>query len=199
MIQIKILIVGQLQTNCYLLIGTETKKCIIIDPGDDAEYIERVISSDNLKPVLIIATHGHFDHILAVTELKLAYKIPFFMSKKDNFILNRLESTLIYFKNYDYKLIKPEINRDLDKINKIKLEDHLIRIIKIPGHTPGSICIYIKNINSAITGDLIFKDGLGRYDFKYGSEKDLKKSIRKIILLGNKVRIYPGHGDNFKI
>ena len=78
MISVKRLPVGQLQTNCYIV--KEVGKCVIIDPGDDADYIQRIIADENLIPTKIIATHGHFDHILAVYELKLAYNIPFLMS-----------------------------------------------------------------------------------------------------------------------
>src|SRR3990172_979126 len=91
MITVKRLSVGQLQTNCYLV--KEVGKCVIIDPGDDADYIQRIIADENLIPTKIIATHGHFDHILAVYELKLAYNIPFLMSKYDEFLLKRMSSS----------------------------------------------------------------------------------------------------------
>ena len=75
--KIERLIVGQLQTNCYLVWDRTTRQGIIIDPGDDAEYILNRIRDLEMKPLYILATHGHFDHVLAVFELKLAFKIPF--------------------------------------------------------------------------------------------------------------------------
>src|SRR3989344_5632855 len=91
MISIKRLQVGQLKTNCYLVI--EDDKCVIIDPGDDADYIQRIITDEGVKPIKIIATHGHYDHILAVAELKLAYGVPFLMHKADEFLLARMQSS----------------------------------------------------------------------------------------------------------
>ena len=85
--EIEKLIVGQLQTNCYLVWDKKTREGIIIDPGDDAEYIISRIKDLEIKPQMILATHGHFDHVLAVLELKLAFKIPFLLHRKDLFLV----------------------------------------------------------------------------------------------------------------
>ena len=92
---------GQLQTNCYLVSCPKTKEAAVIDPGDDGDFIIRRISDLGLKPKLILATHGHFDHVLAVVELKLAFNIPFLVHKKDLFLLERLRKTAEYFLGYD--------------------------------------------------------------------------------------------------
>jgi glyoxylase-like metal-dependent hydrolase (beta-lactamase superfamily II) len=88
--------VGELKANCYLVYDLKTKECVIIDPGDEAEFIETKILENNLKPILAISTHGHFDHTLASLELKLAYKIPFLINKKDKFLITRADSSADY-------------------------------------------------------------------------------------------------------
>lgn len=94
---VKRLVVGQLQTNCYLVFDERDNQTIIIDPGDDADYITRILTDLELKPTKIIATHGHYDHILGVTELKLAYNLPFLMNKKDEFLLSRQGTSALHF------------------------------------------------------------------------------------------------------
>ncbi len=101
------LIVGQLQTNCYLLSDLLTKECFIIDPGDEADFIIGKIISLGLRPKMILATHGHFDHVLAATELKLAFNIPFSLHKKDLFILKRMRQTAKYFTGLDFCGLHP--------------------------------------------------------------------------------------------
>jgi len=185
------LIVGQLATNCYLIFD-ESKKTIIIDPGDDGDYIIQKITELNLTPKFIIATHGHFDHILAATEIKFAYNIPFLMHKNDLFLLKHAPESAKYFLGLN---IDPIINPnpfirqgDLIKIGRMK-----IKVMETPGHTPGGISLYINNY--LFSGDVIFADGVGRTDFKYSSKKDLNKSIKKLHKLPLKTIIYPGHGE----
>ncbi len=89
--------VGQLATNCYLVI--DGKETLIIDPGDDADYIQRILNDEEVSLSKIIATHAHYDHILAATELKLAYKIPFMMHQKDEFLLKEMAKSAKYFSN----------------------------------------------------------------------------------------------------
>src|SRR3989344_8716694 len=90
------LVVGQLSTNCYLL-SNKKGEGIIIDPGDDAEYIKQKLIDYEIIPFYIIATHGHFDHLLAALELKLTYKIPLLMNEKDKFLLARMQSSANFF------------------------------------------------------------------------------------------------------
>lgn len=197
MIHIRCLPVGQLKTNCYLVI--EDEKCAIIDPGDDADYIQRIIADERVKPIKIIATHGHYDHILAADELKLAYGIPFLMHKKDEFLLSRMNASAKRFSK-----IKsgppPSVDKYLKDRETLVIYHLAFNIIHTPGHTPGSITLYSKEGKFALTGDLIFAGGgVGRTDFAYSSSADLKKSIAKILKLPSKTKVYSGHGDETTI
>ena len=93
--------VGPLQTNCYLASCPKTKEAIIIDPGDSGDFISQKILDLKLQPKVIVATHGHVDHIVAVIELKLAFNIPFLVHKKDLFLLKRTKETIEYFLGFN--------------------------------------------------------------------------------------------------
>ncbi len=196
---IKKLVVGQLQTNCYLVFDRSTSKAIIIDPGDDVDYIFQTIADLNLKPIKIIATHGHFDHLLAVKELKLAYKIPFLMHKKDEVFLKRMRRSCKFFNNFDPGP-PPKVDKYLKEKDKLTIGHQSLDIIATPGHTPGSLSLYSNEANILFVGDLIFAgNGVGRTDSPYASQTDLKKSIKKILKLPKNTAVYSGHGQDFSL
>lgn len=185
------LVVGSLQTNCYLVWDEETKKSVIVDPGDDSQFIIQRILDLDLQPQLIIATHGHFDHVLGATELKLCLKIPLFLHQNDLFLFKRAQKTSQYFTKVDGD---PTLSVDsyTKAGQKISLGTTNFKIIETPGHTPGSISIVGEK--AVFSGDVIFLDGYGRTDYSYASEKDLEKSVKKILKLPYETIIYPGHG-----
>jgi hydroxyacylglutathione hydrolase len=189
--------VGELKVNCYLIYNPKTRNCIILDPGDEAEFIERKISENDLTPLFIIATHGHFDHVLASLELKLAYNIPFLISKKDKFLVSRADKSANYFgSNSDNLKVLPD--KFLESLNEITLDQEKLKIIKSPGHTPGSVSFYSSSNKMIFIGDLFFADGsIGRYDFKYGDKQQLQDSIRRLSKLPDDVMVYSGHGPEF--
>lgn len=192
---VKTLVVGQLQTNCYLIIDRKVKKALIIDPGDDADYITRIILDEKLIPQKIIATHGHFDHILGVSELKLNFNIPFLINQKDFFLVDDMVKRTKYYLS-DVTPIPPSIDKFLANDEIIDFGSYQIRIIETPGHTPGSICLFLKEKNILFTGDTLFAGGgVGRTDFSYSSSFDLQKSLKKIFKLPINTLIYPGHGS----
>lgn len=196
LIKIETLIVGQMQTNCYLVWEEKQRNCLIIDPGDDADFIISRLSALNLKPQAILATHGHFDHILGVQELKLAYNIPFYLHKKDLGILKRMAKTAKYFTNLE---VDPpaQVDHFLYEGQLITVGDHKLQVKSTPGHTQGSIS-FILNDNKQkyiFCGDLLFKNGgQGRTDLEGGDYHQLRQSIKKILKFSPKTIIYPGHG-----
>jgi hydroxyacylglutathione hydrolase len=194
-IGVKKLVVGQLETNCYLVFDSKTRKAIIIDPGDDADYIIRILSDLEVKPLKIVATHGHLDHILAVTELKLAYNIPFLIHRADEFLLKRVRPTTKHFLGTEADPTLP-VDDYLKEGDKLAIDNCELKIITTPGHTPGSVSLYSKKAGIVFVGDLIFAGGgLGRTDFQYASFDDLKKSIEKILKLPKETIVYSGHGE----
>lgn len=189
--------VGQLATNCYLVIAG--KEALIIDPGDDADYIQRIINDEEVSPFKIIVTHAHYDHILAVTELKLAYKIPFMMHQKDEFLLKEMARSAKYFSNIQIDPA-PKVDKYVIGEDTLKIGDCKLKIIHTPGHTPGSISLYDKKNKALFVGDLIFaQGGVGRTDFRYSSIQDLNKSIETVLKLPDNTIVYSGHGDETTI
>jgi hydroxyacylglutathione hydrolase len=201
---IKILKAGQLDTNCYLVYSTKfnsegTQDAIIIDPADEPDYIFQEISSLNLKPLAILATHGHFDHILAAHELKINFQIPFYMNKKDEFLLSRMRQTSIHFTGFDPGP-PPTVDANLEKVDALEISNIKFRVLHLPGHTPGSVAFYFPDDKSLFSGDLIFQDGgVGRTDFSYADEKLLTKSIDILSKLPQETIVYPGHEESFQL
>ncbi len=187
MIKISSLKVGESATNCYLIWDEKTKEAIIVDPGDSADYIERIIADLSLRPTQIIITHGHGDHTGAALELSLAFKIPVLMNRSDEFLLKRLT-------------FSPRVGKNLQAGDLIGLGEDKLKVIATPGHTPGSISLYSASSKFAAVGDICFADNtFGRTDFAYSDAKTLKKSLQKIKKLSGSTTIYPGHGEDFKV
>ncbi len=187
--------VGQLETNCYIVGSRSSNKALILDPGDDSEYILNRLRDLNLIPIKVIATHGHFDHILAVWELVETLRIPFLMHPGDKFLTARMRETARYFLGREIVELPPKISQPLTEGNIIRLGNIRLEVIETPGHTPGSICLYIKSRKCMFTGDTIFAQGVGRIDFSYSSGTHLKESIAKILNFPDNFILYPGHGE----
>ena len=175
--EIKHLIVGELETNCYLLISEN--ELGIIDPGGEANKILKEIREIKAELKYIINTHCHPDHILANEKIKKATGAKI--------LIHETEKDFINF----------EVDRFLEDGDEIKIGDSVLKVLHTPGHTQGSICLLGENF--VFTGDTLFKDGYGRTDLPGGSQKDMEESLEKLSkLLKPGVIIYPGHGEIFK-
>lgn len=197
-LKIETIEVGQMQANCYLVWDPKTLECLVIDPGDAGEYIIQKILDLKLDPQAVVATHGHLDHVMAATELVLAFNIPFLMNTKDVFLLDRQEATAQHFLGFKSDP-PPKITGDLGKEKSLKFQNLVFEIIPTPGHTPGSVSLYCKEEAGVFVGDLIFANGVGRTDFKYANETKLNTSIRKILALPDATMVYSGHGKPFTV
>jgi len=187
---------GSLQANCYLLI--EENDLILIDPGDDASFILEEIQRQRLNLKVVLATHGHFDHIGAVGEIQHSFNVPFYINEKDLFLVKRLNETAKYFLGYNPYFLSP---KNIKKLNNktFHFSRFTFDVISTPGHTPGSVCFYFEDEKIIFTGDTLFKDGIGRYDFSYSDKKKLFESLKKILSLPDETIIYPGHGEETTI
>jgi len=189
--------IGQLRANCYLIIDQESKNCLIIDPGDEANFIAEKIIQEKLKPSAIIATHGHFDHTLAAKELQINFDIPFLINKRDQKILNSITRSANWWLKQKIVEVPPKINKFLEEGDKISFGKEYLKVTETPGHTSGGVCFYNSPAKILFSGDTIFKDGVGRTDFSYSSTPNLKNSLKKIKQQFKGFLIYPGHGPEF--
>ncbi len=200
MLRVTTFTVGQMATNCYLLIDPEIRECVIVDPGDDAEYISDKIVSLGLTPTHIVATHGHFDHIMAAFVLKINFGIPFLMNGLDRFLVDRMQSTAKHFLDIVVVDPPPGIDMSIGQGDILDVGHIGVSILSLPGHTPGSIGLYEKKSGILLTGDTLFADGaVGRTDHEYADRGVLKTSVSKILRLPASTRLLPGHGEETSI
>jgi glyoxylase-like metal-dependent hydrolase (beta-lactamase superfamily II) len=192
------LTVGQMQTNCYILSNRELGVCCIIDPGDDAFFIGETIQRANIKPLVLLLTHGHFDHVLGAFELQLAFDLPCYSDVKDVSLIARACDSAKHF-GYDINPCLPPKIDVLSQDNDL-LKQFGLTYIETPGHTQGSVIYYNKSQNFAVIGDLVFSDGsYGRTDFSYSNKDQLLNSINLLRELPSDTILYPGHGSEMLV
>jgi len=172
---LKMMPVGPIQANCYILGCKETREGIVIDPGDEAFRIATEVTKAGLKIKYILITHGHFDHTGAAKELKRIVKAPVW--------IHRLDASGLSF--------PPD--GDLFEGQELEVGTYKIKVIHTPGHSPGGVCLFAPGV--VFTGDTLFYGSIGRTDFPGGDHKQLIRGVKeKIFPLGDQVRVYPGHG-----
>ncbi len=198
--QMKTFILGNLQTNCYLLWNDLTNEAIIIDPADDGDFLNEELLRNNLKLKAVVLTHGHFDHCLGLLSLKTAWQIPIMINFKDQFLLAQAQNSARHWLGLESDPVPPA-DFNLENQNQIELIGENFQIIYTPGHTPGSICLLHVQNKILFSGDTIFAEGnIGRTDFSYSSGKDMKQSLAKLknMALSNEyMEVYSGHGEKY--
>lgn len=184
MLQIKRMQVGQIGTNCYLLEDPDAKLCAVIDPGDNADGIDREIRKAGLSLSMILITHGHFDHVLAVPGLLAKWPdIPVYVHKQEV----NWEG-----KGDQYMLLGPVPNiKTVGEGDVIDFSGHPIQVLHTPGHSPGSVCYLVGDILFA--GDTLFAGSCGRTDFIGGSVSQILMSLKRLAGLEGNLRVCPGH------
>lgn len=183
---------GWVATNVYIVYNKNTKECIVIDPAAKPEKIESFIEENQLKPIAILLTHAHADHILALDEIRNKYNIKAYMCEKEEDIIGDSDNNAAKY------LFRKDIKTRADILVKdeqiLELLDVKIKVIETPGHTHGSVCYYIEEERVIFTGDTLFRHSYGRYDLYSGSFVELQKSIKdKLFLLDDDIIVYPGH------
>ena len=190
MLKIQKLTLGSFMTNVYFVIDEETKECFVVDPADRFDLINGKIASQGLTVKGILLTHAHFDHIMALEELREATGAPVMLTEEENALLCDSDANLMNIYG-DGTSCRPG-DRLLHDGDVIKLGENEIAVMLLPGHTPGS-CAYLFDGNM-ISGDTLFREGIGRYDFPGGDYGKLRASLERIAALDGDYRIYPGHG-----
>ena len=184
-----------MKTNCYIL--RSDTEAVLVDPGDEAERILRSLRDFGAELKLIVATHAHFDHILAVNGVRRATSAPFLMHKDDLPILESMQERVKQFMHLRVPP-PPRVDSFLKEADTLKLGHENIRVLHTPGHSPGSISL--TGDGYVLTGDALFNQSIGRTDLPGGDMKTLVESIRgKLFQLPDNTLVYPGHGPETSI
>jgi len=201
MISIKRFSFNPYQVNTYILFD-ETRECVIIDPGMDNEHENKVfldfISENNLKPVKLLNTHAHIDHILANDYVAKTFDLKLF-SHADS--VQFMEGALVYASTFGLQMSAvKEIDEFFTDGQIVEFGNSTIKVLDTPGHADGSICFYGEEDKFVITGDVLFRESIGRTDLKTGNYDLLQKSIwEKLFTLPDDTTAYPGHGPETQI
>jgi glyoxylase-like metal-dependent hydrolase (beta-lactamase superfamily II) len=190
---------GSYLSNCYVLISESDDKArhaAVVDPSTPAEKIMEFICSHNAVLDMIIITHGHFDHILSLDELRDRSAAPAIIHENDAEMLGDGR------KNANYFFFKQDfIQRDAERIvkhgDKLMLGNEVLEVIHLPGHSKGSMALLGNGF--MITGDTLFAEGFGRYDLYGGDAVALRKSLESLKSYDNNIKIYAGHGESARL
>lgn len=193
--QLERFILGPLKTNSYLIWDESTNKAAVIDPSDEGGFISNKVLENDLTLTKIILTHGHFDHVNGLLELKLNFSdAPIFMHQSDLSLYKKAPQNTKYWTKQDPGPVPP-IDEFLEDEQIITLGETKLQVIHTPGHTPGSVCLYNEGDDILLSGDTLFKDGYGRVDFSYSSPAKMKQSLNKLAKLPGHTQVFSGHGD----
>ena len=194
MIHVEFMVVGPVSTNCYFLVNDELKEVAIVDPGDRADKIKAYIAQEQLKPVAILLTHGHFDHMMAVDQLREKFGCKVYLSKEEEELIKDPQQNVSAMFG---RPIATSADEFVEDGQQLQIAGFQIEVLATPGHTKGGVCYYLKEQEIAFSGDTIFEGSVGRSDFPGGSASELIRSIKdKLCVLPDDTQLFPGHGDS---
>ena len=187
------IVVGPVESNCYVVSCPETGDAVVIDPGDDAEAVLAEIGKRGVTVKAILATHGHFDHIGANGPVSEATGAPVMIHEADLPLLRAGGGAALFGLRFPRS---PEPGALLADGDVIGVGTSNLTVISTPGHTPGHVCFLERDLGILFSGDLLFKGSVGRTDLPGGSHGRLLRSIgERILTLPDSTVVYPGHGE----
>ena len=194
----EILPVGVLQCNCSIFGDEQSREAVVIDPGDEIERILAILEKHGLRVKAIIITHAHIDHIGGAQKLKAATGAPVYMNAKDQPLSERLDTQAAWLGMPTPERAKIDV--DAREGERIALGPAEFQVLHTPGHTQGSISLWIPAENKLVAGDTLFLDSIGRTDLPGGDYEQILRSIHdKLLPLDDTTAVIPGHGPNTTI
>ncbi len=196
MIKVHRLVFNDFQENTYVL-SAENGECIIVDAGcyseDEQQVLVDFLKDNKLKPVRMINTHGHIDHILGAAFVCEEYGLKLELHEEDVPLVKNAPS---YGSVWGFVVNKlPELDTAITNMEEVTLAENTLKLMHVPGHSKGSIAIYSEEDKFVLVGDVLFKGSIGRTDLPGGDYDILMKSIgTKLIVLDEETVVYSGHG-----
>lgn len=191
-------------TNCWVIAPKIGSECVVIDPGmpDVSATLNDLLAKHSLKPVAIIATHGHLDHTFSIQPIADGYQIPAYIHSLDRVALahpEKIHGPEFVATLSSMEFAEPADVRELRNGEIVELVGMKFKALHAPGHTAGSLMFEIDD-ELLVSGDVLFAGSIGRTDLPSGSAKDMEQTLRKKILpLGDHLRVLPGHGEETTI
>lgn len=189
---IKQYIAGPIEANNYLVADEKSKEAVLIDCSETLEKLLADVKELGVKVKYILLTHGHFDHVMGVNDMKEKLGAKVLINQKDK---SQVEMTKTIFSTFGIHIDKnPEYDEFIDGNTELKIGDIPIRIFETPGHTEGGLSYLIEN--KVFTGDTLFKNYVGRTDLPGGNFSKLESSIKNILYkLDDETEVFPGHNE----
>ena len=179
MLKIDIMELGVYFVNCYLIREASASSCVVVDPGGNANKVFKYLEDNGLTLAAILLTHGHFDHVGAVKELAEKTGCPVYLHANDLLLPEKFTAGPLYYTHH------------YDEGDVLELAGLTIRVMHTPGHTEGSVCLFVEDV--IISGDTLFSHSCGRTDLPGGDPKAIMHSLARLKALEGDYRVLPGH------
>ena len=185
--------VGMLQCNCSIFGDEQTREAIVIDPGDDISEILHLLAKHCLTVKAIVITHAHIDHIGGAAELKRVTAAPVYMNLNDTALQKMMDTQASWLGVPTPESV--EVEGELNDGQKLVLGETGFHVLHTPGHTPGSVSLWIPSERTVVAGDTLFLGSIGRTDLPGGDGRQILRSIHeKLLTLPEETTVIPGHG-----
>ena len=184
---------GPAATNCYLVYREGSEEAVVIDPANQGEKIFNEMARAGLNCAGMLLTHGHYDHMRGARRLQQLSGAKLYAYEAEKAVCEDLEMNASRMFGENYTVTPDELLKDNQEFDMAGIH---FKVLHTPGHTPGGCCYYIEESGMLFAGDTLFKDSVGRTDFKGGSMSDIVRAIReRIMVLPEQTLVFPGHGE----
>ncbi len=191
-------VLGNVSTNCYLIYNQKSREAVVVDPADNGAFVLNKCRELQVKPVAVILTHGHFDHILAVEDICRAFSCQVYAGREEDRLLQDSSMNLSTIMGTERTIVCADVL--VKEKDELSLAGFKWNVLETPGHTAGSVCYYIPSEQILFSGDTLFAGSLGRTDLPTGDQKEIVSSIReKLLPLPEETKVFPGHGEGTTI